>query len=129
MCMYTSTTLACESSNGHWQDEWMRSVPKSCELFQLICHVIILLFTLNLNQNCLLLLFTEVSLPYCHCETISVKLYQLSKAAIYLEQDYFSCISFDQLWERSGSVVECLTRVRRAAGSSLTDVSVTALCP
>ena len=31
------------------------------------------------------------------------------------------------LWERSGSVVECLTRDRRAAGSSLT--GVTALCP
>ena len=30
-------------------------------------------------------------------------------------------------WEGSGSVVECLTRDRRAAGSSLTDV--TALCP
>ena len=29
--------------------------------------------------------------------------------------------------ERSGSVVECLTRDRRAAGSSLT--SVTVLCP
>ena len=29
--------------------------------------------------------------------------------------------------ERSGSVVECLTRDQRAAGSSLT--SVTALCP
>ena len=29
--------------------------------------------------------------------------------------------------ERSGSVVECLTRGRRAAGSSLT--GVTALCP
>ena len=34
------------------------------------------------------------------------------------------CI-FDR--ERSGSVVECLTRDRRAAGSSLT--GVTALCP
>ena len=32
-----------------------------------------------------------------------------------------------QSWERSGSVVECLTRDRRAAGSSLT--GVTALCP
>ena len=31
------------------------------------------------------------------------------------------------LWERSGSVVECLTRDRRAAGSSLTGVTV--LCP
>ena len=30
-------------------------------------------------------------------------------------------------WERSGSVVECLTQDRRAAGSSLT--GVTALCP
>ena len=30
-------------------------------------------------------------------------------------------------WERSGSVVECLTRDRGATGSSLTDV--TALCP
>ena len=31
------------------------------------------------------------------------------------------------LWELSGSVVECLTLDRRAAGSSLT--GVTALCP
>ena len=30
-------------------------------------------------------------------------------------------------WERSGSVVECLTRARGAAGSSLTGVTV--LCP
>ena len=30
-------------------------------------------------------------------------------------------------WERSGSVVECLTRDRRAAGSILT--GVTSLCP
>ena len=35
----------------------------------------------------------------------------------------FLNVSMD--WERSGSVVECLTRDRRAAGSSLT--SVTAL--
>ena len=32
-----------------------------------------------------------------------------------------------QTRERSGSVVECLTRDRRAAGSSL--IGVTALCP
>ena len=32
-----------------------------------------------------------------------------------------------QHWERSGSVVECSTRDRRAAGSSL--AGVTALCP
>ena len=29
----------------------------------------------------------------------------------------------DGFWERSGSVVECLTRDRRAAGSSLTGVT------
>ena len=29
----------------------------------------------------------------------------------------------DLLWERSGSVVECLTRDRRDAGSSLTGVT------
>ena len=34
------------------------------------------------------------------------------------------CLSF---WERSGSVVECLSRDGEAAGSSLT--GVTALCP
>ena len=33
----------------------------------------------------------------------------------------------DLLWERSGSLVECLTRDRGASGSSLT--GVTALCP
>ena len=36
-------------------------------------------------------------------------------------------ILFEIIRERSGSVVECLTRDRRAAGSSLT--GVTALCP
>ena len=30
-------------------------------------------------------------------------------------------------WERSGSVVECLTRGREVAGSSLTGVTVVAL--
>ena len=38
----------------------------------------------------------------------------------------FLLILLARLWERSGSVVECLTRGRGAAGSSLT--SVTALC-
>ena len=38
----------------------------------------------------------------------------------------FSLLIFS-IWERSGSVVECLTRDRGAAGSSLT--GVTALCP
>ena len=37
------------------------------------------------------------------------------------------CISQCHLWERSGSVLEYLTRDRGAAGSSLT--GVTALCP
>ena len=37
------------------------------------------------------------------------------------------CSIFNFFRERSGSVVECLTRDRRAAGSSLT--GVTALCP
>ena len=32
-------------------------------------------------------------------------------------------ITFEKKWERSGSVVECLTRDRRAAGSSLTGVT------
>ena len=36
-----------------------------------------------------------------------------------------TCLQLE--WERSGSVVECLTRDRRAVGSSLT--GVTALCP
>ena len=37
------------------------------------------------------------------------------------------CLPLTLLRERSGSVVECLTRDRRAAGSSLTGVTV--LCP
>ena len=36
-------------------------------------------------------------------------------------------IDANRIWERSGSVVERLTRDRRAAGSSRT--GVTALCP
>ena len=40
----------------------------------------------------------------------------------------YKCIQKEiYFWERSGSVVECLPRDRRAAGSSLT--GVTALCP
>ena len=38
-----------------------------------------------------------------------------------------SLINLLHIWERSGSVVECLTRDRGAAGSSLTGVTV--LCP
>ena len=33
------------------------------------------------------------------------------------------CSRIEDKWERSGSVVECLTRDRRAAGSSLTGVT------
>ena len=40
---------------------------------------------------------------------------------------YSSQGSFSVRWEHSGSVVECLTQDRGAAGLSLT--SVTALCP
>ena len=36
-------------------------------------------------------------------------------------------LSLRNTWERSGSVLECLTRDRGAAGSSLTGVTV--LCP
>ena len=46
-----------------------------------------------------------------------------SKENCYLGLDWY----YDKLWERSGSVVECLTRGIEAAGSSLT--SVTALWP
>ena len=41
--------------------------------------------------------------------------------------NFISRRKYELFWERSGSVVECLTRDRRAAGSSLT--GVTALCP
>ena len=40
---------------------------------------------------------------------------------VLLDENYFYS------WEHSGSVVECLTRDRRATGSSLTGVTV--LCP
>ena len=36
---------------------------------------------------------------------------------------YDHTLSTSDIWERSGSVVECLTRDRRAAGSSLTGVT------
>ena len=38
---------------------------------------------------------------------------------VYVSTQALDCIQYD-VWERSGSVVECLTRDRRAAGSSLT---------
>ena len=41
--------------------------------------------------------------------------------------DYGSCIQKMGIWERSGSVVECLTRDWGAADSSL--IGITALCP
>ena len=44
-----------------------------------------------------------------------------------LNTPYFSSWVLNTPMDRSGSVVECLTRDRRAAGSSLT--SVTVLCP
>ena len=50
---------------------------------------------------------------------------------IYIAHLFLTIICFTKsspkIWERSGSVVECLTRDRGAAGSSLT--GVTALCP
>ena len=52
------------------------------------------------------------------------------KAHIWLYNPFTFCCIFttmDWLWERSSSVVECLTQDRRAAGLSLT--GVTALCP
>ena len=60
-------------------------------------------------------------------------LLKLYRSLVRSKLDY-SCIiygsaqkSYLQMRERSGSVVECLTRDQRAAGSSLT--GVTALCP
>ena len=47
---------------------------------------------------------------------------KLTLAKVLARQKVVHCIR-----ERSGSVVECLTRDQRAAGSSLT--GVTALCP
>ena len=47
------------------------------------------------------------------------------KKIFHIEQVYTVGTVYN--WERSGSVVECLTRDRGAAGSNLT--SVTALCP
>ena len=41
-------------------------------------------------------------------------------------QDFFTFSQYNVLRGRSGSVVECLTRDRRAVGSSLT--GITALC-
>ena len=50
-----------------------------------------------------------------------------SKSKLYRNNDNLTKGLQIYEWERSGSVVECLTRDRRAAGSSLT--GVTALCP
>ena len=51
----------------------------------------------------------------------------LSSADFFQNQLFFEKLFRNTIRERSGSVVECLTRDQRAAGSSLT--GVTALCP
>ena len=63
------------------------------------------------------------SQEYCHefikiCKNKLPMLYKLKNLIYEL---------FENKWERSGSVVECLTGDRRAAGTSLTVVTV--LCP
>ena len=68
------------------------------------------------------------SFAFVFCYLLQVHLYLLSLVCLY---PYKSTVLFvghrQTVRERSGSVVECLTRDRRAAGSSLT--GVTALCP
>ena len=66
-------------------------------------------------------------LPSGHFSTNMFEETQLSVSLMqYTSYDWDVIFSHGDL-ERSGSVVECLTRDRRAAGSSLT--GVTALCP
>ena len=51
--------------------------------------------------------------------------FELHKCCLHYKV-LFHFISSDK-WERNGSVVECLTQDRKAAGSSLTGITV--LCP
>ena len=39
-----------------------------------------------------------------------------------IQTDLLGAVLSGSIWERSGSVVECLTQDRRPVGSSLTDV-------
>ena len=61
----------------------------------------------------------------CSEETLNrlahrLRQYGRLKKACYAEVPYFSCVGPINEREHSGSVVECLTRDRGAAGSSLT---------
>ena len=48
------------------------------------------------------------------------EIWKCNNVLYYQKKVFFGC---KNVWERSGSVVECLTRDRRAAGSSLTGVT------
>ena len=68
-------------------------------------------------------LWYEINIPYFSYEKAGI-IFFLRKSGY----NYSSCgLTRELLWERSGSVVECLTQDRGAAGSSLT--GVTALSP
>ena len=79
--------------------------------------VILLTGTLSLNSINRLTTKAQVSFQ---CSKTCVKGPLKKRQNKFLTKKYIQCT----LWERSGSVVECLTRDRRAGGSSLTDVTV-----
>ena len=53
----------------------------------------------------------------------STKLCRMIKTLIFTHLRFIKAVAITPIRERSGSVVECLTRDRRAAGSSLTGVT------
>ena len=84
----------------------------------------------HLSHKSIISLLSKIRLTICYSYTMGCPPVRgdnpLAKARglSYVQADKHGITN---LWERSGSVVECLTQDRRAVGSSLT--GVTALCP
>ena len=62
-----------------------------------------------------------------YCQNLNFKSILISFILCQININIFHLVSQAFIWERSGSVLECLTRDRGAVGLSLTGVTV--LCP
>ena len=61
--------------------------------------------------------------PYLHADQSWKNFYCHSLSPLPSADSRMVVVSYKRKWERSGSVVECLTRDRGVAGSNLTDVT------
>ena len=135
---FKESNKTCKVTNSHWTSG---ETPLIIHVIRSIVHFnwcsipnqdkILLCFSLEVSGICtgifLDLIWGQISVP-----SPIQKWAKSSQNAVYHSQILSSTFwcnfhAIRTLRERSGSVVECLTRDRRAAGSSLT--GVTALCP